>query len=277
MGCAQLVYLASIHPTLFHSLILIEPVVQPSHPPGPNAALFSSLRREKWESRCVAEQQIRKNGFFASMDPRCLDLFCKHALRDLDDGGVVLSTPKAQEAWSYVRSNLPDLSENTMEGRRRERLLSPEIMPFDEPGRLLSCRPEMVRICDALPQIRPRVCYIYGEYSHINFDEVREYHVSSTGHGAGGDGGVKEGGVCDHVLTDCGHLCVFEKPDEIGKHVAEWVKKEVERWKSEKEFWDTVDTKKSKNGRTELSDEWISMVKRDTAAERKRDGEKAKL
>ncbi|KAH7406178.1 Alpha/beta hydrolase family-domain-containing protein [Phaeosphaeria sp. MPI-PUGE-AT-0046c] len=277
MGCAQLIYLASIHPRLFHSLILIDPVLQMSHPPGPNAALFSSMRRETWESRAKAESQIKRNGFFASMDSRCLDLFVKYALRDMPDGSVTLSTPKAQEAWTYVRSNMFDMNPDTAEGRRLERLISPELVPFSEPSRLTSVRPEMLPICEGLPHLRPRTLYLYGEYSHINFEEVREVQVASTGTGRGGNGGVEEGGVAQQELEDCGHLCVLEKPKAIASSVAEWLGKEVARWEQERHFWDKADTGKSKDNRTQLAEKWVQLVKADTDTERPSGDAKAKL
>ncbi|KAH7402718.1 Alpha/beta hydrolase family-domain-containing protein [Pyrenochaeta sp. MPI-SDFR-AT-0127] len=277
MGCAQLVYLASIHPRLFHSIILIEPVMQASHPPGPNAALFSSVRRDKWGSRAKAEAQISKNGFFESMDPRALNLFLAYALKDTPDGGVTLSTPKAQEAWSYVRSNFHPLSEETPEGRQKERLLNPDTEPFSGGSKLVTMRPEMLPICEALPQLRPRTLFLYGEYSYINFDEARERHIAETGNGRGGNGGVSEGGVEETVLEDCGHLCVFEQPTLIAKDISKWLGKETVRWRQEKEFWDTVDTGKSKNQRAELSDKWLATMKEDTSIERKRAKASAKL
>ncbi|CAO2657287.1 Nn.00g034130.m01.CDS01 [Neocucurbitaria sp. VM-36] len=268
MGCAQIAYLASIHPRLFHSVIFIEPVMQASHPPGPNSALFSSMRREKWESRAKAEAQISRNGFFQSMDPRALKLFLAYALKDTPGGGVTLSTPKAQEAWSYVRSNFHPLSENTAEGRQRERMLNPDTEPFSGASKVLTMRPELLPICEALPHLRPKTLYIYGEYSHINFDEVREQHVVQTGSGRGGNGGVNDRGVEEKVLENCGHLCVFEKPSIIAVEVSEWLGREMVRWRHEKEFWDTIDTGKSRNGRKELSEKWITVVKQDTSIER---------
>jgi pimeloyl-ACP methyl ester carboxylesterase len=277
MGCAQLVHLSTIHPRLFHSLILIDPILQQSHPSGPNAALFSSKRRDTWPSRALAESQIRANGFFANMDARCMQLFVTYALRDMPDGSVVLATPKTQEAWSYVRSNMFPLSPDTPEGRRRERLLNPDVVPFSEPSRLVTTRPEMIIVCEELPHLRPSAFYVYGEYSHINFDEVREAQVNTTGTGRGGNGGVAEGGVKEHVLEDCGHLCVFEKPRAIAESVAEWLEKEVERWSEEKEFWANADTGKSKSGQKELSEKWMEVMKEDTDIERPRGEEKAKL
>ncbi|KAF1841651.1 alpha/beta-hydrolase [Cucurbitaria berberidis CBS 394.84] len=277
MGCGQLAYLASVHPRLFHSLVLIEPVMQPSHPPGPNSALFSSMRRERWESRAKAESQISRNGFFQSMDSRALKLFLEYALRDTPDGGVTLSTPKAQEAWSYVRSNFHPMSEDTAEGRLRERLLNPDPERGSSASKLMTMRPEMLPICEALPHIRPRTLYIYGEYSHINFDEMREYHVTQTGSGRGGSGGVNEGGVKEKVLKDCGHLCVFEEPSVIAEGVSVWLGEEMARWTKEIEFWDTIDTGKSKNGRKELSDKWMAVMKQDMSVKRPSTKDLAKL
>jgi pimeloyl-ACP methyl ester carboxylesterase len=264
MGCAHLVYLASIHPRLFHSLVLIEPALQTQHPPGPNAGMFSSIRRERWDSRTKAEAQFRRSPFFAAMDARALDLFLEFGLKDTPDGGVVLATPKAQEAWSFVRSTFHELSDN----KRRERMLNPDLESGSPVARLLIARPDLLPICNTLPHIRPRTFYLYGDFSHINSEDVQADHASTTGTGHGGNGGVKEGGVKQEMVEDAGHLCVFEKPGVIADTVAGWLGEEMGRWREEKQFWDTVDTKKSKNGRTELSDEWIRVVKLDTATER---------
>lgn len=246
-------------------------------PPGPNSALPSSKRRETWESRTRAEAHISRNGVFRSMDPRALQLFLAHALRDMPDGGVTLSTPKAQEAWSYVRANFQPLSEETAEGRQKERMLNPDIEPFSHDGRLKTMRAELWPICKALPHLRPRTLYLYGKFSHISFDELREQHISQTGSGRGGNGGVKEGGVEAKVFEGCGHLCVFEKPGMIAKHVSEWMGKEVVRWKGERAFWETVDTQKSKNQRKELSEQWLAVVKENTSVERLGNKSTAKL
>jgi hypothetical protein len=118
---------------------------------------------------------------------------------------------------------------------------------------------------------------MYGEYSHINHDKVRTYHLENTGTGRGGNGGVTEGGVKDVEISECGHLCVFEKPGVIAKHASEWLGKKVARWKEEKAFWEKVDTGKSKNVRTELSEKWMAAMKEDTMTERPKVVEQAKL
>ena len=239
--------------------------------------MFSSVRRETWESRAKAEAQMSKNIFFKFMDPRALKLFLAYALTDTPNGGVKLTTPKAQEAWSFIRSNLLDMSEDTVEGRQRERMLNPDVEPFLADSKLKMMRPELHVICELLPQLRPRALYICGEKSHINTPATREMQVSQTGSGRGGNGGVKDGGVEQRILKNCSHMCVFEKPDIIAKHVSEWLGRETLRWTEEKQFWDTVDTGKSKNGRRELSEKWIAAVKGDKLAERQNPSKTAKL
>ncbi|KAL6703798.1 hypothetical protein ACN47E_009097 [Coniothyrium glycines] len=276
MGCAQIAYLASVHPRLFQSVVFIEPLLQAFRPPGPNAPLFSSMRRDKWDSRAKAEAQIGKSAFFASMDPRSLKLYFAYALRDTPDGGVTLRTPKAQEAWTYAKQNFHPVSEKTLEGRKRERIINPDAVPFSEEGMAVVMRTELMLICDALPHIRPRVLYIYGETSHINIDTTREMHLSQTGIGRGGNGGVSEGGVDAEMLEGCGHLCCFEKPVVTAERISRWLDKEVAAKKDEKIFWNTVDTGKSKNGRTELSEKWLVAMKRDPSLQRS-SSDKAKL
>lgn len=261
-------HLAALHPRLFHSVILIEPILQTFHPRGPSSALFSSLRREKWESRAKAEGQISKNPFFASMDPRALKLFLTYALRDSSDGGVTLSTPKAQEAWTYIRPMFYPISENTPEGRQHERMLNPEVIPFSAESKLVTMRGEFMAICEELPHVRPRALYIYGERSHINGKESQELHLGMTGTGRGGNGGVSEGGVESELVKGCGHLSCLEKPAIIAERISQWLGPEILRWKKETTFWNTVDTGKSKNGRKELSERWLAAVKQDTSVER---------
>lgn len=277
MGCRA--NLALIHPRLFHSLVLIEPVIQNCHPAGPNAALFTSLRQEKWESRAKAEAQIRKNPLFKSMDPRILRAYLTYGLRDTEDGGVRLATPRAQEAWSYVRSNFQPLpgDTSTAEARSRERLLSPNLSPGSEPSMEVFMREESLHVYESLPHLRPRALFIYGASSHINVETMREKHISRTGTGRGGNGGVADGGVEMKIIDNASHLVVFEKPVEIARDISEWVGKEVVRWKEEKEFFATFESGKSKNDGKELSDKWIASVKKGASIPRSKAKDAAKL
>jgi len=150
------------------------------------------------------------------MDPRALSLYLEFGLRDMPDGGVVLATPKAQEAWCYTRSNFLPVSED----RHVERMLNPDFEPGSQAARMLTARGEMVPIYDGLPHVRPRVFFVYGSDSHVCTQEVRQHYNSTTGAGSGGNGGENEGGVQHAEIEDCGHLLVFEKPAAIAKNMA---------------------------------------------------------
>jgi hypothetical protein len=62
--------------------------------------MMSSLRREVFRSREVAEAQISKSPFFKAVNPRALQAYLKYGLVDREDGSVALATPKALEAWT---------------------------------------------------------------------------------------------------------------------------------------------------------------------------------
>ncbi|KAF2018087.1 alpha/beta-hydrolase [Aaosphaeria arxii CBS 175.79] len=270
MGALQIINLALMHPRLLHSLIIMEPVIQDFPPPGPNAAMFSSSRRETWDSRAHAEKQISRNAFFQAMDSRVLQNYLKYGLRDSDEGKVILATPKAQEAWSYIRPNFAPLPEDPSNrtSRLKERMMNPEYIPSSGHANAMWTRPEGVLTMQSLPTLRPRTIFIYGEYSHINFDEVRNLHVKFTGTGIGGNGGVEDGGVEEQELEDAGHLCCFEKPAVVAVTIHDFLRRELLRWEHEQSFWETFVTGKSKNNRKELSDNWISGVKEDADTQR---------
>lgn len=248
--------------------MIVEPVLQDNHPPGPNAAMFSSIRRDDWDSREIAEKQIGRNAFFQAMDPRVLKKYLQFALRDTDGGRVRLTTPKAQEAWSYVRPNFQPLSEDTTEGRNQERLVNPEYIPFSRYSKAVWTRPEGVLTLQGLPSLRPRTLFVYGDFSHINYEEIREIHTKLTGTGHGGNGARLDGGTEERVLEDVSHLCCFERPDRVAKTCLEWLDRETLRWKDEQQFWATFDAEKSKSNRSELSNKWLLGVKEDADVKR---------
>ena len=85
MGGSQLVNLSLMHPRLFTSLILIDPVIQrlPSAKGNMGPAKASTNRRDRWPSRVAAEASFKRSKFYQSWDPRVLDLWVKHGLREL--------------------------------------------------------------------------------------------------------------------------------------------------------------------------------------------------
>lgn len=86
MGGQNITDLALLHPRLLSALVLIDPVIINSHPSktgttGP--AYASTFRRDVWPSRAAAAEQFMRNPFYQRWDPRVLDLWVQHGLRDL--------------------------------------------------------------------------------------------------------------------------------------------------------------------------------------------------
>ena len=262
--------LALFHPRLFHTLVFIDPVIADAHPPGPNAAMLSSLRREKWPSRAQAEIGFKKAPIFKSFDRRFLPAFLAHGLKDLEDGSVVLTTPKAQEAWSFIRSQFHPVPQdtNTTAARYRERLINPEFVPFQDGGLETFARGDSKQTLMSLPSLRPRAFYMFGKHSHINTAEQRKRLLELTGTGPGGNGGVHDGGTEMKVIEKTTHFLCFETPIRVASEISEWLAKEMIRWQVEREFWAQLDTGKSKNDKKELSEKWIDMVKRGASISR---------
>ena len=258
-------YLSLIHPRLFHSLALIEPVIQPDHPSGPNAALFSSLRQDTWPSRKVAESSFRKSKAFKSWDSRALDQYLRYGVRETlapHPGGstasaspVTLTTPKQQEAWTYVRSNFPRLSDS-----KEARLVAPDLS--DENAARLFHRPEMVITYQNLPHLRPNVLWVFGTRSYINTHETsRAEKVARTGTDIGGSGGAVVGRVESVTIAKGSHMLPFENIQECVSALAPWLERQIQDFEMVEHFLQQQDGGKSDQNMKALSELWLEKVR----------------
>jgi pimeloyl-ACP methyl ester carboxylesterase len=142
MGGCQLTYLSLLHPRLFETIILIDPVIQrfTTFKGNYEPANASARRRDVWPSREAAAAAFKRSRFYKSWDPRVLDLWIKYGLRDLPTAlipssesmtiydqtsspmtpltteptltpspgpAVTLTTTKHQEVFSFLRPNFP--------------------------------------------------------------------------------------------------------------------------------------------------------------------------
>lgn len=268
-------HLSLIHPRLFHSLALIEPVIQPSAPPGPNAALPSSLRPDTWPSRSAAEEYFRQGKAYRNWDPRVLDQYLKYGLRDLpnslvgkSNGPVTLTTTKHQEAWTYARSNFVSMSD-----RHQARLLAPDLSA--ESADYLFHRSEMVQTFYNLPNVRPNVLWLFGARSYINGSQAsRAEKVASTGTGIGGSGGAETGNVESIIIQDGGHMLPFEHVRQCAFTLAPWLAKQVQDFNEVEQFHQGHDSGRSQHGMKLLSKHWLENVTLKTDAKR---SEKSRL
>ena len=248
MGGCQLAHLALLHPRLFESLILIDPVIQGrvSVQGNVNPASMSARRRETWPSRADALASFKKSKFYQAWDERVLDLWVQHGLRDCPttlfpdskSGDVVtLTTTKHQEVMTFLRPNWaprnsdePSSAETTTSNPTQNRRTHPDLTPTETPQSPFY-RGESTLVFAQLPHLRPSVFYIFGETSFLTADGAGIHEkMTLTGSGVGGSGGVKEGRVANVTVKGAGHLIPMEKVDDTARFVGEWIGRELVRW-----------------------------------------------
>lgn len=192
----------------------------------------------------MAAEKFRKSKFYQQWDPRVLEKFIEHGLRDLpteqypnsvqrddeDEVPVTLTTTVAQEVYLYIGAYYRD-----------KRLLQDEdflrdIRPEDRDGSTLF-KPEMYQLYDRLPELKPSTLYVFGSRSEASPPAYRADKMARTGMGIGGSGGAVEGKV-QEVVLDCGHLVGMEKPTECADACAEFMVKEMDRWEEKERRWD---------------------------------------
>ncbi|KAL3496049.1 Alpha/beta hydrolase family-domain-containing protein [Aspergillus germanicus] len=278
-SCAQFIHLSISHPRLFRSLILLEPTIQ-SEPPiqlgGRNPAVWASTRRDRWDSREVAEKYIRGHPYWRSWDARCVEGYLRFGVRPVDkeneDGGregsaagaVTLTTSNAQEAWTFLRFNgvVPSPSS-------REHISQGESTPnqaIDAKADFHASAPWPTLAYELLPFTHPTVLYIFGSKSQMNVPARRAEKLQRTGIGHGGSGGVAAGPnvVRAEVLEGASHMLPLERVAETARVVAGWLGEQVEVSRAERGFWEGFDgavKSEEKEGVLGLSERWMRDVR----------------
>ncbi|KAF2842281.1 alpha/beta-hydrolase [Patellaria atrata CBS 101060] len=279
MGGAMLVGLSLMHPRLFETMVLLDAVIQPQFSKTGNGrpAKMSAIRRERWASRKAAAESMKKSPFYQTWDPRVLDLWIEHGLRDLPDEPpsqtshalppstteptltprpeppVTLTTARSQEVFTFLRPNyIPSdpstpgphnlTTSNTHIRAYHNRLTHPDITPTSDPQSPFY-RPEPIRLFHNLPHLRPSALFVGGELSDLT--SANKFDTAGTG--IGGSGGKPEGMVEEVVIKGAGHLIPMEKVDETADVVAEWIARQMRRWRvleaKERREWATVPEK----------------------------------
>ena len=246
MGGNQLVHLALIHPRLFHTLILVDPIIQPR----PNSfgrnmfvGYLSTFKQDTWPTREEAEESFRKNPFYMGWDPRVLDLYTKYGLRTLKEGtdAIGLTTSKHQEVFSIARPAYPTDLSQTVQDFTPTRSSHPDLLPFAtaNPYRkpVPFYRPESSFLISQLPTLRPSVLCITPTSSTVATPGARAEVLGAIGTGQGGSGGIDEGVVREVVMPDSDHFVTFSKPGQIAAHASEWLGQQLQSWFTEAELW----------------------------------------
>ncbi|KAF7714953.1 Alpha/beta hydrolase fold-1 domain-containing protein [Penicillium ucsense] len=259
MGCSQLVNLATIHPRLLSTIILVEPVifVDGWYPPF-NPARFAAKRHDLWDSREAAETDLRQS--CRRWDPRVVDLFLRYGIRpvptrlynnktkpDLPPGAVTLTTTKYQEMWQYNLANVEP------ESAGLDHLLLPD-WDTKSARPLGYARPECCAAMRNLPSLRPSVLFVYGSRSPWSSPDLQTLHVSSTGVGTGGSGGIEHGKVKKAVLEKGSHVLLLEDVDWSAQTVAEWVQQWFQGWVADERLLAGYQSKRSEPGMLKASE-----------------------
>ncbi|KAK0659977.1 Abhydrolase domain-containing protein mpaH [Lasiodiplodia hormozganensis] len=269
LGGNNLINLSLLHPRLLETLILLDPVVQrrPSKEGNQDPAAASARRRDYWPSREAAAEAFGKNKFYQAWDPRVLDLWVKHGLRDLPTAiyptppepatpvpataggaekastpGVTLATTKHQEVFTFLRPSFDSLADPQIDpefpeasAHNRNRHYYPDFSPETVVPNSSFYRAEPVITFHMLPFLRPSVLYIFGETSDLSAPEFRADKMKVTGVGIGGSGGAPEGRVAEITLPGVGHLIPMEAVGKTADHCTNWLSTEVRSWREKEE------------------------------------------
>ncbi|MCJ1314199.1 hypothetical protein MMC25_007879 [Agyrium rufum] len=283
MGGAQLVGASLMHPRLFTSMVLFDPVIHAVPLSGSTSheyslARMSTFRRDIWASRSEAEAIFRRSPFYQSWDPRVLDLWLEYGLRSLPtrlypanshappkpaqdlagtNGPVTLTTTKHQEVWTFLRPNYHAEDEDglPLPNRKTHADLDPSL-----PGTSPFYRPETSFFFDQLPNLRPPVLYVFGETSIMSNRGLKEQKLEVTGTGVGGSGGAKEGRVRGETFKGVGHLIPMEAPGKSADMTAEWLGKDLERWRVDEREFEEMRASRGEREDVEVNEEWIERL-----------------
>jgi len=291
-GGAQLVNLSLMHPRLFTSLILMDPPIArvPSPQGNMGPAKASTNRRDRWPSRKAAEASFKRSKFYQAWEPRVLDLWVKHGLRELPtyihpyataasstppvigpdlgtatvspepstEKEVTLTTTKHQEVFQFMRPNCVT-DEFPSPSTQPNPITHPDVDPSAEPNAPFY-RPEPIATFHKLPYVRPSVFYIFGDQSALSAPLVKADKLANTGIGIGGSGGVKKGRVSEVTFKGVGHLIPMEVVNETADACAGWIVPEIERWQAledvERQAWASV----SREQKSVLSEEYVKAM-----------------
>lgn len=267
-----------MHPRIFHTLILLDPVIQRQTTtlvnPGSNfiakTTQLSTYRRDLWPSRKAAADSYKKSPFYQAWDPRVLERWMQYGLRDLptaiypdvqgekeDEKPVTLASPLHQEVFTYARPNYdyPPGTDTTTVNRTTHPDLDPNY-----PGTYPFYRPEPGQVFAQLPHLRPSVLYVLGGDSDISLPEVNADKLAVTGTGLGGNGGVQAGRVRDVSLDNTGHLVAQEAPVRCAEAAGSWLGRELRRWREEDQAFRAEWNKKSKVEKSTVDARWKEHV-----------------
>jgi pimeloyl-ACP methyl ester carboxylesterase len=242
MGAGILVHLATLHPRLLHSVILVDPIITTSIVAQkiPLVQLYT-FRRDLWENREKVEEFVNKGQFYKTWDPRVRERMLKFGFRNTptiihpkaSPSQVTLNTPKHQEAFTVARENYHSIGSKPYVSAL-ERLTHPDVFP-DDHCKAPFYRSEVKIARLLLPSLRPSCLYVFASESENSGPEAQADKLEATGSGYLGSGGMRLGRV-NGVVVKGGHFLPMENPEGTATGTVDWIKAEVKRWQDDEAY-----------------------------------------
>ncbi|PUU81023.1 Alpha/beta hydrolase family-domain-containing protein [Tuber borchii] len=195
-----------IHPSLFTSILLLDPIIEDNSVfPTPHPSTRSAKRQDVWPSMAEAEKYVRSRPFYTVWDPRVLEIYLKVGFRPLptltypNKTGVTLTTTKHQEVYTYIRHD-KSFQNGAQLGR-------------DEPGGTLRL----------MSLVTPPLMYLVGEKSDSWAPHLMKYKMQLTP------------GATLEIVGKGYHLFPLELPAKSAELAAPFLIKSIKRWGKEAE------------------------------------------
>ncbi|KAJ6114548.1 toxin biosynthesis protein-like protein [Penicillium sp. IBT 16267x] len=251
--------LAYLHPRLFTTILLIDPVIQINPPEmgfgsdAPGVNNYTLRRSDVWPSREVALRANR--ALTKDWDPRCIDRMAQYGSRELptrlypdvdavkasfnsSETPVTLTTSKYQNLIGQIRENFG--GRDPVTGRIViNRATHADMDPLA--AFIPMYRPEPPSTFFRLPSLRPSCV-----------------GLKLVGLGWGGSGGLPEGRVREVTLAGFGHLMTFQEAKKVIEPCAAWLEEEMERFRQTEKQWE--EERKGIN-HLELNETWYKVLK----------------
>ncbi|RDW84882.1 hypothetical protein BP6252_02472 [Coleophoma cylindrospora] len=264
MGAAQMVHLSTLHPRLFHSLILLDPVIHTEAFRDGSLAKGATFRKDVWPTKEQAASSVRRSKFYQTWDERVKDRVIQYGFRQRPgtnastSAEVTMVTNKHQEAFTLARPNFEGVGVRGA-ATADEKLMHPDIYPEDE-SKAPFYRSEIRTAFFELSSLRPSVLFVFGEKSPFRREERMKRYVEHTGTGVGGSGGVKTGRV-QFSTVEGGHFFPFENIGKTADTLGDWIQAEVERSRCDEKLMAEKWQGKKGPHRQIVDGRWIQEIK----------------
>jgi pimeloyl-ACP methyl ester carboxylesterase len=235
VGASHLTMTALLHPSLFASLVLMEPIIFPD-PVSSNAhsLLGIALKRKRiWASRDEAESYWTK-AYSKSWDPRVVKLWNRYALSPVNQAAPNRETRLAWERTQEIAGYL-QFTHTSESGPDIDEVL--EKVKNEGPVWVQN----IVQLYLLIPYISTRTLFLVGSKPGSAPASIRPYWATRMGsepifHPRLNNQGTSKGRGRRVVLEEVqgtGHFLTLEKPTIVAERVGEWAFEELEGWREE--------------------------------------------